>query len=260
MTESARTRKHRSILDVPVRSPAAIRRWSMLRLRHPRPGCRPNCGQGSSRRLPRRNQGAIPLPRTHSSLCFAFSHRLGKTSSRPRNSVRNRRIFSVPVREAGTAVVIGRQSCGGSIFEDPAVRSAFSRASAWARARSRAANSASAASISATSSFSLGTARASWHQPACTESVIVYTGTDVVWCQEIINGNRTLLLAWHQILAHRNARKHRKLWAISETAENPKSGASTSSAIPAYRDSAKFTPLNKSLLRSCRRPRSYRSR
>jgi hypothetical protein len=53
------------------------------------------------------------------------------------------------------------------------------------------------------------------------------------WCQEIINGNRTFLLAWHQILAHRNARKHRKLWAISEMMENPKSGASTSSAIPA---------------------------
>jgi len=183
-------------------------------------------------------------PRTHSFAqageyplrpCFSFSHRLGKTSSRPRNNVRNRRIFSVPVREAGTSVVIGRRSCGGSIFEDPAARSAPSRARAWARACSRAANSASAASISAASSFSLGTARASWHQPTCTGSVIVYTGVDVTWCQQIPNGNRTFLLAWHRILTHRNARKHRKLWAISEMAENPKSGASTSSAIPAFR-------------------------
>ena len=99
--------------------------------------------------------------------CFAFSHRFGNTSVRPRNSVQNRRIFSAPAREAGAALAIGRQSCGGSLLEDLAARSVTRRAIACARACSRAATSASAASISIVRLFSWDAVRASWHQPVC---------------------------------------------------------------------------------------------
>ena len=86
--------------------------------------------------------GFPQTPRTHSFAqageyplrpCFAFSRRLGKTSSRPRNSVRNRRIFSSARSRSGHLGGHREAKLAAARFcENPAARSVPSRARAWA--------------------------------------------------------------------------------------------------------------------------------